>query len=149
MSIVVCSGVSLSYGSDVILENITFSVNAGDKVGVIGVNGAGKSTLFSIIKGSLETTNGDVFISNGAEIGCLEQINDAHRFNCTIFEAAVSAFSKLIELENKIASLRVRMENGDETAIKAFVSETEQFNLLGGNEYIGKTKSLLAKFGFS
>ncbi len=149
MSIVVCSGVSLSYGADVILDNITFSVNAGDKVGVIGVNGAGKSTLFSIIKGSLDTTNGDVFISNGAEIGCLEQINDAHRFNCTIFEAAVSAFSNLINLENKIADLRARMENGDETVIKAFVSETEQFNLLGGNEYVGKTKSMLAKFGFN
>ena len=51
MSIVVCSSVSLSYGADVILDNITFSVNAGDKVGVIGVNGAGKSTLFSIIRG--------------------------------------------------------------------------------------------------
>ncbi len=149
MSIVVCSGVSLSYGADVILDNITFSVNAGDKVGVIGVNGAGKSTLFSIIKGSLDTTKGDVFISNGAEIGCLEQINDAHRFNCTIFEAAVSAYSNLIDLEDKISSLRARMENGDETAIKAFVTETEQYNLLGGNEYIGKTKSMLAKFGFN
>lgn len=149
MSIVVCSGVSLSYGADVILDNITFSVNTGDKVGVIGVNGAGKSTLFSIIKGSLDTTKGDVFISNGAEIGCLEQINDAHRFNCTIFEAAVSAYSDLIDLESKIATLRERMENGDETVIKAFVSETERFNLLGGNEYIGKTKSMLAKFGFN
>ncbi|MBQ5837421.1 MAG: ABC-F family ATP-binding cassette domain-containing protein, partial [Clostridia bacterium] len=148
MSIVVCSSVSLSYGADVILDNITFSVNAGDKVGVIGVNGAGKSTLFSIIRGNLETTDGDIYISNGAEIGCLEQINDAHRFGCSIFEAAISAYSHLIELEKKIASLRERMENGDESVIKAFVSETEQFNRLGGNEYIGKTKSMLAKFGF-
>lgn len=149
MSIIVCGGVSLSYGADVILDNITFSVNTGDKVGIIGVNGAGKSTLLSIIRGNLETTKGDVFISNGAEIGCLEQINDAHRFNCTIFEAAISAFSHLIDLENKITSLRERMESGDETAIKAFVTETEQFNRLGGNEYVGKTKSMLAKFGFN
>ncbi len=148
MSIIVCGGVSLSYGADVILENITFSVNAGDKVGVIGVNGAGKSTLFSIIRGKLETTGGDVFVSNGAEIGCLEQINDAHRFGCTIFEAAVAAFKSLIDLEQNIALLRERMEKGDESVIKAFVSETERFNTLGGNEYIGKTKSLLAKFGF-
>ena len=148
MSILICNGVSLSYGADVVLDNITFSVNAGDKVGVIGVNGAGKSTLFSIIRNKLDATNGDVFISNGVEIGCLEQINDAHRFECTIFEAAVSAFAKLIKLENNINALRERMEDGDETVIKAFVSETEQFNLLGGNEYIGKTKSMLAKFGF-
>lgn len=149
MSIIVSSSVSLSYGADVILENITFSVNAGDKVGVIGVNGAGKSTLFSIIRGKLETTTGDVFISNGASVGCLEQINDAHRFNCTIFEAAVSAYANLIELENKISYLHDRMEAGDESAIKAFIAETEKFNSLGGNEYIAKTKATLAKFGFN
>lgn len=149
MSILVCSSVSLSYGADTILENITFSANAGDKVGVIGVNGAGKSTLFSIIRGRLDASSGEVFISNGAEVGCLEQINDAHRFGCSIYESAISAFSKLIELENNISELRDRMEKGDETAIKPFVSETERYNLLGGNEYIGKTKALLVKFGFS
>ncbi len=149
MSILVCSSVSLSYGSDTILENVTFAANEGDKFGVIGVNGAGKSTLFSIIKGTLETSSGDVFISNGASVGCLEQINDAHRFNTTIYEAAVSAFSELIRLENEIAVLRSRMENGDETAIKPFADYSEKFNTHGGNEFRGKTKSMLAKFGFS
>ena len=149
MSILVCSSVSLSYGSDTILENVTFAANEGDKFGVIGVNGAGKSTLFSIIKGTLETSSGDVFISNGASVGCLEQINDAHRFNTTIYEAAVSAFSELIRLENEIAVLRSRMENGDETAIKPFADYSEKFNTHGGNEFRGKTKSMLAKLGFS
>ncbi len=149
MSIIVCDGVSLSYGADVILEKIDFSVNEGDKVGVIGVNGAGKSTLFSIIRGKLDSTDGNVFISNGVDVGCLEQINDAHRFNCSIYEAAVSAFGELIQLESDLHELQMRMENGDENAIKAFVIGNERFNLLGGNEFRGKTKSMLAKFGFS
>lgn len=148
MSIIVCDGVSLSYGIDVILEKIDFSVNAGDKVGVIGVNGAGKSTLFSIIKGKLDTTKGDVYISSGAEIGVLEQINDAHRFDCSIYEAAVSAFSKLIEMEKQLNDLRARMENGDETVIKSFVDTNDRFNTLGGNEFRSKTRSMLLKFGF-
>ncbi len=148
MSIIVCGGVSLSYGADIILDNITFSVNAGDKVGVIGVNGAGKSTLFSIIRGNLETTNGDVFIASGSTVGCLEQINDAHRFGCSIYNAAVSAFSELINLEKEIIFLRARMESGDESAIKPFLEATERFNTSGGNEYIGKTKAMLNKFGF-
>ena len=148
MSIIVCDGVSVSYGSDVILEKIDFSVNEGDKVGVIGVNGAGKSTLFSVLRGRLDTSKGDVFISSGAEIGCLEQINDAHRFNCNIYETAVSAFDKLIKLENEINILRSRMENGDEAVIKAFSDSSERFNILGGNEFRSKTKSMLAKFGF-
>ena len=149
MSIIVCDGVSLSSGADIILEKIDFSANIGDKIGVIGVNGAGKSTLFSIIRGRLDATDGNVFISAGAEIGVLEQINDAHRFNCTIYEAAVSAFSKLISLENEINELRIRIEAGDENAIKAFVDRNERFVTLGGNEFRAKTKSLLAKFGFS
>ena len=149
MSVLVCSGISKAYGSDTILENITFAANEGDKFGVIGVNGAGKSTLFSIIRGKSETTSGDVFIANGAEIGCLEQINDAHRFNSTIYDAAVSAFDKLIRLENEIEDLRIRMEDGDQSAIKPFADYTERFNLNGGNEYKAKTKALLAKFGFA
>jgi len=148
MSILVCSNVSMSYGTDIILDNITFAINEGDKVGVIGVNGAGKSTLFSIIRGRIDASGGDVFISNDTSIGCLEQINDAHRFKCNIYEAAVSAFEKLINLENEINSLRDRIENGDESVISSFVSATERFSLLGGNEYKGKTKALLAKFGF-
>ena len=149
MSIIVCDSVSLSYGADVILEKIDFAVNAGDKVGVIGVNGAGKSTLFSILRGKLDSTAGDVFISNGATIGCLEQINDAHRFGCSIYEAAVSAYSHLIEAEEKIAQLRSRMESGDENAIKAFVEENDIFIRNGGNEFRSKTMSMLRKFGFS
>ena len=149
MSVLVCSGISKAYGSDTILDNITFAANEGDKFGVIGVNGAGKSTLFSIIRGKSEATSGDVFIANGAEIGCLEQINDAHRFNSTIYDAAVSAFDKLIRLENEIEELRIRMEDGDQSAIKPFADYTERFNLNGGNEYKAKTKALLAKFGFA
>ncbi|MBE6691742.1 MAG: ABC-F family ATP-binding cassette domain-containing protein [Ruminococcaceae bacterium] len=148
MSIIVCDGVSVSYGADVILDKIDFSVNEGDKVGVIGVNGAGKSTLFAVIRGLLEASKGDVYITADAEIGCLEQINDAHRFNCNIYETALSAFDKLIKLENEINDLRIRIEAGDESVIKAFSDNTERFNLLGGNECRSKTKSMLAKFGF-
>lgn len=148
MSIIVCDKVALSYGSDEILKNISFSVNAGDKIGVIGVNGAGKSTLFSIIRKITEASSGEVYISAGASTGCLEQINDAHRFGCTVYEAAIDAFSHLIKLEKEISELRERMEHGDEAIIKHFVDCNERFNLLGGNEFRAKTKALLAKFGF-
>ena len=148
MSIIVCDKVALSYGSDEILNNVSFSVNIGDKAGVIGVNGAGKSTLFSIIRGIKDATSGNVFISSGATIGCLEQINDAHRFGCTVYEAAVDAYSYLISLENEINELRIRMEQGDESVIKTFVNCNERYNTLGGNEFRAKTKALLAKFGF-
>ncbi len=148
MSIIVCDGIGKAYGNDVVLENISFSVNKGDKIGVIGVNGAGKSTLFSIIAGTSEPTSGSVYISVGATVGILEQINDAHRFGSTVFEAAVGAFSDLIVLENEIARLSERMSSGDETVIKAYTEAVERFNTRGGNEFRAKTASLLEKFGF-
>ncbi len=48
MTAISLSGVSLEFGTDVILDNISFSLNEGDKLGIVGVNGAGKSTLFKI-----------------------------------------------------------------------------------------------------
>lgn len=149
MSIIVCDKVSLSYGSDTIIENVTFAANEGDKIGVIGVNGAGKSTLFSIINNTLEASSGEVYIANGATIGCLQQINDAYRFGSTIYEAALKAFNKLITIEHQINELHSRMESGDESVIKSFSDLNERFINLGGNEYKSKTKSMLAKFGFS
>ncbi len=149
MSIIVCDGVSVSYGADVILKQIDFSVNENDKVGIIGVNGAGKSTLFSVIRNKLEPSAGDVFISADAKVGCLEQINDSYRFDCSVYKAAVTAFDHLIALEERLNDLRVRLESGDETIINAFVTTNEQFMALGGNEYKSKTKSMLLKFGFS
>ena len=51
MVVLSASGVNKSYGVNTILRDITFSVNEGDKIGVLGVNGAGKTTLFRLITG--------------------------------------------------------------------------------------------------
>ena len=68
------SDLGLSFGNEDILKRISFSVNDGDRVGIIGTNGAGKTSLFRIISGKLESSTGDVFIQKGHEIGLLEQI---------------------------------------------------------------------------
>jgi ATP-binding cassette subfamily F protein 3 len=70
------SDVGLSFGTDVILEGVSFSVNDGDKVGVVGVNGAGKTSLFKIIAGIYEADTGAVYIQKGHTVGLLEQNPD-------------------------------------------------------------------------
>ena len=66
------SDVSLSFGTDVVLKNISFAVNDGDKVGIVGVNGAGKTSLFRIIAGVCEPDSGAVYIQKGHTVGMLE-----------------------------------------------------------------------------
>ena len=68
-----CENLSLSYGTDVILERITFSINEGDRVGIVGVNGAGKTSLFRFLCGEAEPDSGSVFICKGKSIGYLKQ----------------------------------------------------------------------------
>lgn len=56
MTILTVSSVSLAYGTDEILNDISFTVNEGERLGVIGANGAGKTTLFNILTGRLQPT---------------------------------------------------------------------------------------------
>ena len=90
-----CESVSLSFGADTILENVTFTVNEGEKLGIIGVNGEGKSSLFSIITGKYEPTSGAVYIAKGRSIGILEQ-NVCNESTRTILDEAYQTFSDLI-----------------------------------------------------
>lgn len=149
MSILTCDNLTYSIGTKEILSDVTFAVNQGTKVGVIGVNGAGKSTLFSILRGALEATHGTVYLQKDTEIGCLEQINDNRHFEHTIYETALEAFSPLMEMEEKLEQLRERVEQNDQSAIGPFTEINERFLNSGGNEYRGKTAAILKKFGFS
>ena len=67
MSILTCDNISYAIGVKEILSDVTFAVNQGSKVGVIGVNGAGKSTLFSLLRGALDPTGGAIYFYNPAK----------------------------------------------------------------------------------
>ncbi len=149
MSILTCDNISYTIGVKEILSDVTFAVNQGAKVGVIGVNGAGKTTLFSIIRGVLEASDGHVYLQKDTEIGCLEQVNDNKHFDGTVFETALEAFADLIQMELQLNSLRERIEQNNHSVIGRFTELNEQFLLKGGNEFRAKTASLLVKFGFS
>lgn len=149
MSILTCDNISYVIGVKEILEDVTFAVNQGSKVGVIGVNGAGKTTLFSIIRGALNATGGRVYLQKDTEIGCLEQVNDSRHFEKTVFETAVEAFAELISMEKQLNDLRERIEQNEHGVIGRFTELNERFLQKGGNEFRAKTASLLKKFGFS
>ncbi|MBR4769774.1 MAG: ABC-F family ATP-binding cassette domain-containing protein, partial [Clostridia bacterium] len=73
MTVLSVSGLTLSFGATPILENVTFGINEGDRVGVIGVNGAGKTSLFRLLTGEYTPDRGSVTVLRGRTVGMLVQ----------------------------------------------------------------------------
>ncbi len=73
MIVLSCNDVSKAYVVDNIIENISFTVNDNEKIGLIGLNGAGKTTLFNILTENLEPDTGVIFKAKGKKLGYLKQ----------------------------------------------------------------------------
>ena len=73
MIILSCNNIYLSYGTDIVLSDVSLRLRQGEKAGLVGVNGAGKSTLFKIITGQLKQDSGEIFMSRDLQVGYLAQ----------------------------------------------------------------------------
>lgn len=78
----------MSFGTQVIFDNVSFQINNNDKVGIIGVNGAGKSTLFNILLGNLTPDSGNITLDTKINLGYLPQVimEDASSEDETVFD---------------------------------------------------------------
>lgn len=153
-----CNNVSKSFGVETILEDISFSVNEGDKIGIVGVNGTGKTTLFKVITGIFPHDKGDIFTSKNCRLGYLEQ-NTNFYSEKTIYDEVVSVFSDLIEaeeelrsLEHQIASLSAKeSSSGDQLkkAMDIYGKKYEEFEKKNGYAYKSEVRGTLKGLGFS
>ena len=75
MEVLSASDIGKSYGTDIVLEDVNFNVEKGDRIGIVGPNGAGKTTLLGIIAGEIEASSGSVYKRNEFSIGYLKQKN--------------------------------------------------------------------------
>ncbi len=150
---------SLSWGrgTNIILENISFSLEEGDKLGIIGVNGCGKSTLFKLITGEYTPDSGNVFISKGKTIGILTQdgaFEESSLCGESVIEQMYAAFPELIRKEERIAELEKYLRENtvqDEKYDSVTAEYTElyaKFISDGGMEFRGRCASILKKMGF-
>lgn len=148
MIVLSCDGIGWAYGTDVIIENITFSVEKGDRLGIVGVNGAGKSTLLKIIEGRMEATSGQVYRSKEASLSMLDQ-NAVAEGEGTVEEELLACYKELIFAETRLEELQKDMERGIPHAAKEYTMLLERFTRDGGFEYRGRCKSILRSLGFS
>ena len=153
MIILSVSGVSVEYGTTAILHDVSFSINEGDRLGVIGVNGAGKSTLLRVIAGESEATRGGVFIAGGRTVGMLEQ-NAMLDSDKTVFDEMLGAFGECVNVEKRLDELTelINNTNVENAKYNSIISEystlTERFKVIGGYEYKSRIRSMLSRFGF-
>ena len=153
-----CNNVSKSFGVETILEDISFSVNEGDKIGIVGVNGTGKTTLLKVITGIFPHDKGDIFTSKNCRLGYLEQ-NTNFYSEKIIYDEVVSVFSDLIEaekelrsLEHQIASLSAKeSSSGDQLkkAMDTYGKKYEEFEKKNGYAYKSEVRGTLKGLGFS
>lgn len=153
-----CNKVSKTFGVETILENISFSVNEGDKIGIVGVNGTGKTTLFKVITGILPHDRGEIFTSKNCRLGYLEQ-NTNFYSEKTIYDEVVSVFSDLIgaeeelrSLEHQIASLSDKGgSSGDQLkkTMDTYGKKYEEFEKNNGYAYKSEVRGTLKGLGFS
>ncbi len=143
-----CDRIGISFGADTILEDVSFQINAGDKLGIVGVNGAGKSTLLRAICGKYQPDSGKVYIAGGSSIGFLEQ-NPVYESEQTVLERALDTFSSLVSAERELKALHERLEAepSEELALKYAAAE-ERFAADGGYEFRGRCIGMLRHIGF-
>ncbi len=148
MAVLDVRDIKLSYGIVDILSSVSFTVNKGDKIGVAGVNGAGKTSLFSIICGTLTPTSGNVYISKDTTIGILKQQSENDFCEETVFEVAVSSFSELAKMEERLEELTAELHSEKEHVIKEYTALADLFSSRGGYDYKQRATAMLNRFGF-
>ena len=112
----------MSFGTQVIFDNISFQINNNDKVGIIGVNGAGKSTLFNILLGNLTPDSGTITLNTKINLGYLPQVimDDASNKEETVFEYLLEG-RPIKELKEELNSLyEIIARTQDEYELKKY-----------------------------
>ena len=146
---------TMSFQGDDLFEHISFRLQAGHRVGLIGKNGAGKSTLLKIIAGELEYSSGQISLEKkDLKIGFLKQDID-FVYGRTILEETYEAFSEIKALERQLEDINTQLVERTDYESQSYhdlmvdLNEVQQqYEILGGYNYQGETEKILIGLGF-
>lgn len=125
MIVLSAKNLSKVYGTDVIIEKVSFHVNEGDRIGIIGKNGAGKSTLLNMLTGEYTCDEGEFFVSQNTRIGYLKQ---RENFNSgrTVIQEVTEIFRDLLDMEKEMESIATRLEHLSAASVGAEAQERDE-----------------------
>ncbi len=147
-----------AYGTDVILDKVSFHINKGERVGIIGVNGAGKTTLLKILTGELSCEEGEFFVSSDTNIGYLKQ-DGGFDSEKTVMEEVENIFGDFHRMEEEMEKLLQQIEkltgeessgNDDESRrlLERYDALQEEFKGKGGYSYRSEMMGILSSMAF-
>jgi ATP-binding cassette subfamily F protein 3 len=149
------NNLSLYFGGQDVFKDISFMVNKGDKIGLVGKNGAGKSTLLNVLSKELKPNKGNVSIPNGLIVGYLTQDLDFEDGRTVIDEAQV-AFDYLNEIKERleVVNNQINERTDYETdsyldLISEFHDLDERYRMGGGNDIQAEMSQVLNGLGFT
>lgn len=153
MIVLSVNGLTKSFLSENILENVTFSISDRDKVGIVGDNGSGKTTLFNLLIKDLSADSGDINFAKNINLSILKQ-NISYTSDKSVYEECLEVFEKIILLEKEIRELEIEMGNKDlsEEEIRKlfdiYESKRHYFEENNGYSYNSKIRGVLFGLGF-
>lgn len=147
-----CQNLSKSFGSDDIIKNVSFQINEGDKVAIVGNNGAGKSTLLKMITGELDTDAGTVVFAKDTTIGYLAQYQNMEG-NETVYQTVYSSRTDILEMQKNLQKMEEQMTKLTDDALDALLVRYHEmhdvFDHMNGYAYESEVQGVLRGLGFS
>ena len=145
---------SVSFQGEYLFEEITYRLNAGDRVGLVGKNGAGKSTMLRIISGEQEYDTGSIAKEKEVEIGFLKQDIDFVEGR-SVLEESYEAFKEIKKLEAQLEDINTQLAERTDYESEGYnqlmidLNEVQQqYEIHGGYNYQGETERILQGLGF-
>lgn len=145
---------SVSFGGEYLFEEISFRLNAGDRVGLIGKNGAGKSTLLKLLSKDMAIDSGTIATEKNIKIGFLRQDIDFEQGR-TVLEEAYHAFEEIKALELKLDNINHQLaertdyeSEGYHQLMVDLNDFSHHYEIIGGYNYQGETEKILQGLGF-
>ncbi len=142
--------VTFEFGARAIVEEATWHIQPGERIGLIGYNGTGKSTLLKLLVGQFQPSAGTVERSRTTSIGYLHQDLLSFDTNESILQVALGAFERVQQLEKEIEEIGHELEKtGDEKTLLEYTDRLHELETLGGYNIHHKTEEVLQGLGFS
>lgn len=127
--------IAKNFGYEQLFEDVSFSLNEGESVAIVGPNGCGKSTILKIIAGIESPDRGTVSIKKGAKVGYIDQLGLTSDDTRTVYEIIKDGFVELNAIASQIADLEQKINQpGNERYLERYCDLIEKFNNMGGYE---------------